>query len=214
MISPQTHPLQPVIALQIMYPASNPFAAAHTAAFHALSPIFETTIKDIEYHNLYENAGTHAESPICRKGDNLSGFPSSFSQWDPAAMRAGFELFSEITANEKFASSAYILESYGRDGVEAVPDGENAVAPEERALHLLASPLLWWAGNDEEVKATAEGYGDRIRKATMQNKHAYLNYAVGDESLEDVYGARLERLRALKKVWDPENKFGFYIPIR
>ncbi|KAK0649274.1 hypothetical protein B0T16DRAFT_436233 [Cercophora newfieldiana] len=140
--NPELDPEHPVVALQIMSPASNPFAAAYNAAFQKLSPVFHTTVNDIPYEKL-------------------------------------------------FATSAYILESYGRDGVEAVPEGENVA-----------------------VRATGVEYGERIREATRANEHAYLNYAVGGEGLENVYGERLERLRALKKVWDPENRFGFYIPIR
>ena len=43
-----------------------------------------------------------------------------------------------------------------------------------------------------------------------------VNYANGDETLEEMYGHegwRLEKLRRLKKEWDPENRFGFYAPI-
>lgn len=38
----------------------------------------------------------------------------------------------------------------------------------------------------------------------------YVNYAHGDESLEQIYGAaQLPILAAIKKKWDPSNVFGF-----
>ena len=46
--------------------------------------------------------------------------------------------------------------------------------------------------------------------------NAYLNYARGDETLEQKYGYeawRLDKLRGLKKTYDPENRFRFYNPI-
>lgn len=46
--------------------------------------------------------------------------------------------------------------------------------------------------------------------------HAYVNYAHGDETLEEVYGYeawRVARLRALKEKYDPLGRFGFYAPI-
>ena len=45
---------------------------------------------------------------------------------------------------------------------------------------------------------------------------AYVNYASGDETLQEIYGHepwRLKRLRALKKKYDPRGQFNFYAPI-
>jgi hypothetical protein len=44
----------------------------------------------------------------------------------------------------------------------------------------------------------------------------YVNYATGDEAMEEMYGYdedRLKRLRAQKAVWDPEERFSHYHPI-
>lgn len=42
----------------------------------------------------------------------------------------------------------------------------------------------------------------------------YVSYAHGDESQDVVYGKRkLDRLRALKKKWDPKGAFSFNVPI-
>jgi hypothetical protein len=42
---------------------------------------------------------------------------------------------------------------------------------------------------------------------------SYINFAHGDEDLEDIYGESLPRLRELKKKWDPENRFNQWFPI-
>lgn len=44
----------------------------------------------------------------------------------------------------------------------------------------------------------------------------YVNYAFGDEPAQQMYGYepwRLKKLRALKKEYDPHNRFGYYNPI-
>jgi hypothetical protein len=43
----------------------------------------------------------------------------------------------------------------------------------------------------------------------------YVNFATGDEPKEELYGdsARLEKLKALKKKWDPMGCFNHYNPI-
>lgn len=49
--------------------------------------------------------------------------------------------------------------------------------------------------------ASTSGYG---------GLRLYVNYAHGDETLEQLYGAnKLPRLTALKKKWDPQNVFGY-----
>jgi hypothetical protein len=178
------------------------------------------TVPDIEYKNIYDVGGFGLESPVCRKNENILGYPNSFAKWDANAMREGFELFSELTAEEKFASSAWLLESYGRKGVKAVPDLESAVALEERLLHILTSPILWWSGNDKQDREKAISYGERIQKVvrgdSLEPPHSYVNYAVGPEQLPEVYGqdaGRLSKLKQLKRKYDPHNRFGFYMPI-
>ena len=41
----------------------------------------------------------------------------------------------------------------------------------------------------------------------------YINLCHGDEPLEEVYGDSLPRLRELKRVWDPENRFNQWFNI-
>lgn len=52
--------------------------------------------------------------------------------------------------------------------------------------------------------------------ASGEKLRAYVNYARGDESMENMYGHepwRLEKLRRLKKEFDPHGRFNFYAPI-
>jgi hypothetical protein len=49
-----------------------------------------------------------------------------------------------------------------------------------------------------------------------REQHIYVNYAFGDEPLEQMYGSepwRLKKLRAAKAKYDPHNAFRFYNPI-
>ena len=212
---------QPVINLQLFYGGENAAAPAYEAAFHALGPASSSTVADIAYGDVYRAGGFDLAGPVCRKNQNILGYPNSFSRWDTAAMRAAFEVFAEVTAIDAFATSIWLLESYGARGIKAVPVGENAVAPEERSLHILTSPIFWWVGDDSRDRERAVRYGERMqeeaRRGSGDRPHVYLNYAVGTEELGEVYGrdgARLARLRRLKKEYDPHNRFGFYNPIR
>lgn len=132
-------------------------------------------------------------------------------------MRAGFEIFAEATSDPRLVNGYWILESYGRKGPASFPPGFNAVAPEERDYHILLSMSFSWAGDGTgEVAELAKKYAQAVRDVSRSDvtpAHVYVNYSPGDASLEEIYGRderRLARLRALKKKWDPKNKFGYY----
>jgi len=68
-----------------------------------------------------------------------------------------------------------------------------------------------------KIIAAAQKSRDILVKASGGRLHAYINYALGDETLEEMYGFepwRLQKLRRLKKEYDPTGKFNFYAPIR
>jgi len=74
---------------------------------------------------------------------------------------------------------------------------------------------------DAALDAVAIPAGKEIRRLLVEGLgstpfNAYVNYAFGDESVEEIYGHekwRLEKLRAVKTKYDPSNKFHFYAPI-
>jgi hypothetical protein len=65
------------------------------------------------------------------------------------------------------------------------------------------------------LDAEASAYGERFRallQPDAQKRKVYVNFGNGDEALGVLFGGqeRLERLRGLKKKWDPEGVFSFY----
>ena len=78
--------------------------------------------------------------------------------------------------------------------------------------------MTYTANSSLDKEAT--GIGERMRQSLLAGTglrlNAYVNYAFGNESLEAVYGYeawRLKRLRGLKRKFDPEGRFGFFVPI-
>ncbi len=151
------------------------------------------------------------------------GYAASVAQWNTTAMRAVFEYFAELTADCTFNTSVILLENLGTQGVRSADTSATSVASEERQDAILAAPAIWWQGDDADATAKAQDFGIKIqdainagRPSSAGPRHVYVNYAIGTESVPDIYGYdvdRVNKLKALKQQWDPENKFGFYAPL-
>ncbi|KAK5997639.1 FAD-linked oxidoreductase chyH [Cladobotryum mycophilum] len=216
----EVDPKHPLLLLQLFYAeVDNTIVGDFETSFLELNPLSHSITKNIPWGDIFDVGGMGITSPVCLKNRNLLGSPTSAHQWNPVAMRKGFELLSEITADKAFSTSVIIVESYGSKGIRAVPVSENAVAPEEREYHIRLSPILWWTGDDEENTKKAERFAKDMQSAMRDDKiapHMYVNYATGHEKMEEVYGydqQRIAKLKTLKKAWDPHNRFGFYMPI-
>lgn len=72
-----------------------------------------------------------------------------------------------------------------------------------------------WTATNTTLPAVTTSLGKELRNdfvitAGYPELACYINYAHGDESLEQKYGAeKLPRLTALKKIWDPNGLFDF-----
>jgi hypothetical protein len=166
--------------------------------------------------------GNNLKSQPCTRNENIAGAGVSLPAWDLEGVRKAFTIFSNITADPRFNTSITLMENYGMQGVRAIETASTAMPPEERDYPILASPVLWWAGDDAQATRDAYVYTRAMRDAlytgldkSNKKRHCYVNYANGEESKPEMYGydARLTKLAKLKSEWDPKNRFGFYNPI-
>lgn len=110
-----------------------------------------------------------------------------------------------------------LLEGYSTNRVGQIPS--NSTAYPDRDGQLLLSPFMTYNKN-ASLDAASWYYEGKIRetliKGTGKVYKAYVNYARGDETTEQLYGPeawRLEKLRRLKKEYDPHGRFNFFAPI-
>jgi hypothetical protein len=72
-----------------------------------------------------------------------------------------------------------------------------------------------WTGLDNPFGETANKFAVGLRDEIAATSgysgvSAYINYAWGDETLEQIYREdKLPRLAALKQKWDPNNVFAY-----
>lgn len=186
----------------------------YTAPLYALSPVaVESSVTDLIGVNRHQQANKDGAS--CAKGFSRKKTPVSLQRYDIGSVRKAFNIFA--TAPSSFHNSVMLAEGYATNRVEEI--GANSTAYSDRAEKLLITPLLTYLPN-ASLDTTADDINDKIRDALLDGGRsklrAYVNYARGDESVEAVYGYepwRLERLRRLKKEYDPFGRFNYFAPI-
>ncbi|KAJ4321381.1 hypothetical protein N0V94_002918 [Neodidymelliopsis sp. IMI 364377] len=204
---------QPIIIVW-MYYQGNSIPAQYSDSLNALSPVAVensvTSLVDVNKHILATKDGAS-----CAKGSARTLTPVSLKNYNIGSVRKVFEILSGVPTT--FRTSIVMLEAYANNRVQEVDT--NSTAYPDRDSHILVSPLLTYPAN-ASLDATAFDIGSAIRTVLVEGSQmglvAYVNYARGDESLEEIYGYepwRLEKLRKLKKELDPFGRFNFFAPI-
>jgi hypothetical protein len=78
--------------------------------------------------------------------------------------------------------------------------------------------LMTYSYNDASIDAAVSDFADKNRRNLVETSgfpelELYTTYAHGDEGAKVWYRDSLPRLQALKKKYDPENRFRFFNPI-
>lgn len=207
---------KPIIEFLVYWQGAGSIPTEYTDPLNALKPV---SVAEAHVDLLGANANTGASStgPACAKGNGRQTFPVDLNSWDVANLRTVINIFSTFPAS--LGDSVMLLEGFATNRVLEIPVASTAYA--FRSNQLLASPLFTYPANNATLDAYVSGVGRQIRAAMLKGTglelRAYVNYANGDESQEAVFGYepwRLQRLRDLKKAYDPLGRFNFYEPIK
>ena len=173
------------------------------------------------YVDLSAWAGVSNEDPTCSRGGlNKIRFPIDLETYNVEAMRQMYDLFASNTQDTPaFNGSVILYEGYSVQGVQAVPSDSTAFP--FRGDNLLLAPMINYAPGGPELDEQAAQLGTDLRQILYEGSgrsemHTYVNYAFGDETLQNLYGYeqwRQDRLLSLKNKYDPDRKFSFYSPI-
>jgi len=188
----------------------------YTDPLTALRPI-NVAKAYVDLQNANANTGASFNGSACAKGLSHQTFPVDLDEWDVKNLRNTLNIFSEMPA-AGLGDSVMLLEGFAVNRVQAIP--ADSTAYPFRQHNLLVSPLLNYQAGNSTLDNVAKAYGERIRNTMLRNTNlqlsAYVNYAHGEESRQSIYGYeawRLQRLRQLKRKYDPQGKFNFYVPI-
>ncbi|CAI6236349.1 unnamed protein product [Periconia digitata] len=212
---------KPVIAYNVGIETSETEAGEWAQLFLEVGPVATEIARDVDYVSLYTVLQNNIESSTCRKEQNILANGASIPAWNVTALSDAFSIFNELTADSRYSTSVFLLENYGLKGVQEVDPASTSLSLEERIYPILTSAAIWWEGNKPQDAVDALAYASRIRQAlAVQDErardHTYVNYAVGGETIQQMYGHedwRIERLLQLKTKYDSQNRFRFYNPL-
>ncbi|KAL8833742.1 MAG: hypothetical protein Q9170_004104 [Blastenia crenularia] len=212
--------IQPVFVYHFYYFGTDEQASPYLQQILHLGPIFTSNAtfpyKDVSHRSFQASVG----DPTCAAGiSTKSRFPVGLKEYNVSTNRMIYDLFEDmITTTPALATSFVQFEAFPMQAVKAVDPASTAYAHRnDDILVAFSTQYLHSAAN----VAAANKYGRQARQLLVEGAHpmrlnAYSNYANGDETLEEIYGYepwRLEKLRRLKRKWDPEGKFRFFNPI-
>jgi hypothetical protein len=207
-----------VIVFFIIFQGTAAQEAVYAAPFHALGPVV-VQAGNGTYPELPTIVGSGDSGAACAHGRTWQRFPIYLQSYSTTVQRNVFTAFSVLTETYPVLNgSSYVFEGYSVAGVKAVPDASTAYP--HRQDNLLLSPLMVYAPN-AALDPIVAAFGNAARAilhgySGSPELHAYVNYAHGDETLQQLYGYepwRQTKLQALKKLYDPMGHFDFYAPI-
>jgi hypothetical protein len=211
--------LQPIIWYAIISDGTVEEAREYAKPLHDIGPL-NVNADAVPMPELAHVTIMGEDTVACAKGSTSLRYPIGLKEYNPAAVRKVYDSIAEMSHRvPELAGSFFLLEGYSTHGVKAV-DAAKSAFPHRDDEILITSVILYKP--NATLDALAQEHGRKLRglllEASDDPEHlrAYVNYAHGDESLEDMYGHkswRIERLRGLKKKWDPENRMRFYAPI-
>ncbi|KFZ11853.1 hypothetical protein V502_07373 [Pseudogymnoascus sp. VKM F-4520 (FW-2644)] len=207
----------PILSVYMVYQGPPLRAQKYIDMYTVLAPA-NTTIIATDYTHISSLTGNGLDGLACAHGAYYAlRFPTGFETYNLTTVRKLFDKFADITsAQQGFNNSFFLFEDYSTRGVQAV-DAASTAFP-DRFNHHLVSPVIIYF--DPLLSGEAVRAGKELRGLAVEGKtgllNAYVNYAHGDERVGGWYGHegwRIERLRGLKRKYDPENRLGYYAPI-
>lgn len=188
----------------------------------AIGPI-SVTPEAGTYLDLATWTGISLDAPPCQKDGLVNPrFPIYLQSYDVPAVEQAYTVYAEGVSDPEgpFFNSLLMWEAYANHGVRDVDAASTAFA--FREANILAAPLITYVPGGPDLDAKAAALGNKLRNilheaSGREDFRSYVNYSYGDEDDEQLYGSekwRQCKLQALKKTYDPEEKFSFYAPIK
>ncbi|KAJ5883733.1 6-hydroxy-D-nicotine oxidase [Penicillium subrubescens] len=211
---------EPVIFWTFAYRGSAEVAEKYLAPFNAIEAVYDES-GDVPYPEISVAQQTDVDAFICGDNNVRITATAGLQVYNLTAERLIFDGFTRrVQEHPELVPGAVILhEGYSTEAVDAQNPNDSAY-PFRADHHLMLFQTIIPPNNASIERAVWEWAGE-VRDQWNEGQpgrlpNAYVNYANGFEPLQQMYGHepwRLQRLKALKRKYDPANRFRYYNPI-
>ncbi|KAF5558959.1 hypothetical protein FMEXI_154 [Fusarium mexicanum] len=195
------------------------YKGTETEARKYLSPVLNmnltaTQMRALPWNRLVENTFAGAAVTVCQPNINRNLYTLSMRNYSASTWEAvSSKLATLYSRYPQARSSSLLYEFFPNQAMAAIPLDETAFPRRDTTAYI--NLILTSSIHNSEMDNALARFGEEIRRdiaATSGYSEitTFVNYAHGDETLEQIYGKeKLARLAALKKIWDPNELFSF-----
>ncbi|KAL8856457.1 MAG: hypothetical protein Q9178_006927 [Gyalolechia marmorata] len=175
---------------------------------------------NVPYKSINNLIGGAVDGSLCQPDKTHIIGTANLQTYNVTSMRAIYDLYNQkISQQPELGGTRILVEGYAVRGVRSFKPEDSAFPQRDEYIltyfdvtfNSTDDPRIGFATEWRDQTVALWNAGQPTRKPTT-----YVNYAAGYESLEARYGFepwRLDRLRKLKKKYDPKNRFAWYNPI-
>ncbi|KAK6200721.1 hypothetical protein LQW54_009602 [Pestalotiopsis sp. IQ-011] len=210
-----SHLAKTSILSTFIYVGTEEAARSDLAPFFDLNPVV-VAAENIPFQHV-PNVVNGVTDASCQTSQGLHSIHTfNVRKWTASAFSSIFTQFDAYLKQyeeARSANSAIIMGTFSAAASTSVPDGSAAYPWRDSAGYIMLQ--MRWPGLTNSFGETANIFAKKLRDELAATSgysglSAYVNYAWGDETLEQIYRKdKLERLVSVKQKWDPTNVFGF-----
>ncbi|KAI9654001.1 MAG: hypothetical protein M1821_006862 [Bathelium mastoideum] len=145
---------------------------------------------------------------FCGDGGRKPSYGASVATLESQTWVQLYQDFKSFTLQYPQARNSSVLAETYAINSSVIQNGGGSYPFRHVKTHAVVIP--WYS--DRSFDGVATAWGQKLRSLLrstdgLVHNANYVNFAHGDESLQDIYGQNLGRLQSLKKKYDPENRF-------
>ncbi|KAL2862546.1 FAD-binding oxidoreductase [Aspergillus lucknowensis] len=204
---------EPTILVNVNYYGPALDAAQYLRPFEEAGPLAAIPVT-LPWTTL-QQLSLSVDAAACTPGQYVADYSIALKQTDVDAYVSAFNALTAFWEEHEAFAGVLVIDRYPNAVAKRVADGETAYPHREAIAHLLIENHYPDSSLDDSVNALMRETRARFQATSgFDELSVYVNFAQGDEGAEAWYSSRkLERLKELKRAWDPNELFSYSNPI-